>query len=120
MIVFCKVCKIQLTNKLVELKDFSLLSETDNEDYIPQGYYLIGNAGFSNMDDNKIIINVQDLLNSKNHSNASRLNGCCGLDGCDGLNKVCINNHEIGTERSDCWMPHLVLLEPELCSCQLL
>lgn len=64
MIVFCKVCKTQLTNNLVEIKDFSLLNEADSEDYIPQGYYLIGNAGFSNVDENKIIINNHIYMES--------------------------------------------------------
>jgi hypothetical protein len=34
----------------------------------------------------------------------------CGLDGMDGPNLVCVNGHEIGTEKSDCWMPHAAVL----------
>ncbi len=36
-----------------------------------------------------------------------------GNDGLDGNNSVCINNHEIGTEMSDCWQHHLVALDPD-------
>ncbi len=28
----------------------------------------------------------------------TRLNGCCGLDGCDGSNLVCARGHEVATE----------------------
>jgi hypothetical protein len=30
--------------------------------------------------------------------------------GCDGVNTVCGNGHEVGTECSDCWMPHFLHL----------
>jgi hypothetical protein len=34
-----------------------------------------------------------------------RLNGCCGLDGCDGPNRVCDCGADVGTQCDDCWMP---------------
>lgn len=43
-------------------------------------------------------INIDNLKLSKSHADLSRLNGYCGLDGLDGLNKVCLNEHEVGTE----------------------
>lgn len=54
-------------------------------------------------DDDQFILNSNDVINCQNHEDQSRLNGCCGLDGCDGPNQVCVNGHEIGTKRSDCW-----------------
>jgi len=54
-----------------------------------------------------IVLNLKDTINTKHHSDQSRLNGCCGLDGL-GMNTLCANGHEIGTERSDCWMPHYI------------
>ena len=48
------------------------------------------------------IINLKDLMNTS----APLGNGCCGQDGMDGLNTTCIHGHKIGTENSDCWMPH--------------
>ncbi len=61
-----------------------------------------------------IIINLTDLINTNYHSDTSKLNGCCGYDGLDGNNRVCKNNHQIGTENSDCWMSHFIALEPHL------
>jgi len=40
-----------------------------------------------------------------NSDNPRRLNGCCGLDGCDGPNKICLCGEHVGTEKSDCWTP---------------
>lgn len=34
---------------------------------------------------------LNDLINSKHHSDASCLNGCCALDGLDGLKILQIN-----------------------------
>ena len=31
------------------------------------------------------------------------LNGCCGLDGCDGPNQLCQCGAEVGTLLTDCW-----------------
>ncbi len=43
-----------------------------------------------------------------------RLNGCCGLDGCDGPNLVCRGcAAEVATERSDCWTLQEVVLVPD-------
>ncbi|MGE7024575.1 hypothetical protein, partial [Solibacillus cecembensis] len=82
--------------------------------YIPKGFYLIQEETAYEILKGSIIINIKDLINSNRHSDRSRLNGCCGLDGCDGMNGVCLHNHEIGTEFSDCWTLHCVILNPEL------
>jgi hypothetical protein len=50
-----------------------------------------------------VLVNLNDLVGTEHHQDRHRLNGCCGLDGCDGPNLVCPKGHEIGTERSDCW-----------------
>lgn len=114
MIVTCKNCSVTLTNNLIELKDKSLINENDGEDYIPEGFYIIGNEDYHSIMKDRIVINIKDLINSTNHWDRKRLNGCCGLDGTDGINKICINNHEICTEKSDCWMAHFVIFEPDL------
>src|SRR5262249_40013798 len=46
------------------------------------------------------------------HPDPRRRNGCCGMDGCDGMNLVCPEGHEVATERSDCWMAHAAWLDP--------
>lgn len=112
MRVYCRKCNLQLSNPLTELIDLSLINEGDQKDYIPVGYALYSNGNFFTGSKGKLIINLNDLLNTNNHPDHKRLNGCCGMDGMDGLNKVCLNGHEIGTSMEDCWMPHCIILEP--------
>ena len=115
MKLICISCNLEISKQVSELKDLNLLDKNDGHGYIPEGFYivddgityLVGLKGF-------IIINIKDLINSNHHPDQSRLSGCCGYDGCDGMNRICLNNHEIGTERSDCWMPHFVAFNPEL------
>lgn len=114
----CRTCGVEITSDLIELKDKSLINIEDGQDYIPKGFYLIEDqvSSITTVHEEKgtIVINIQDLINSEYHTNPSRLNGCCGYDGLDGFNRVCINHHEIGTEKSDCWMPHSIILQPNL------
>lgn len=42
-----------------------------------------------------------------------RLNGCCGLDGCDDPNMLCrVCTAEVGTMQSDCWTPLIFVPDP--------
>lgn len=91
-----------------------MINKKDGQDYVPKGFYLIQEETYYELIKGSIIININDLINSIHHSDRGRLNGCCGLDGCDGMNRVCLHNHEIGTEYSDCWNYHKVVLNPEL------
>lgn len=110
--IYCKTCQICLTPVLNELPADFICSLEEETDYLPQGFYKLNQ---NSMDwkaaEDTIIINVKDLIHAKNHDDYRRCFGCCGLDGCDGANKMCINGHEIATECSDCWMPHAVLFE---------
>ncbi|MBA4054094.1 MAG: hypothetical protein C0490_05220 [Marivirga sp.] len=117
MIIKCKYCQIELTENLVEVQGTVRLNEIDGSDLIPKGQFLVSNGGYYTGTENKIIINIKDLKNSKNHDDIRRLNGCCGLDGTDGLNKLCLNGHEIGTEKSDCWMAHAIVLDNDKIVC---
>lgn len=114
MIIKCKVCGINLTAELKPLGNTNFLREEDATDFVPSGYYYICEDDYF-IDQNKgIAINTNDKLNLRNHTDTSRLNGCCGLDGCDGLNQVCKNGHEVATERSDCWTAHSVIFDSNL------
>jgi hypothetical protein len=110
----CNECDIDLTEHLQEIIREDQLNDSDGKDYIPRGYYFISDGDCYAGSEKKIIINKSDLINARNHSNPARLNGCCGLDGTHGLNKLCVNGHEIATEKSDCWMPHAIIFEREL------
>jgi hypothetical protein len=42
-----------------------------------------------------------------------RLNGCCGLDGCDGPNLQCENcGTYVATKMTDCWQLHCIVFDP--------
>lgn len=113
MQLFCRKCNIPVSNILKELPESSLLNEQDGEEFIQKGYYVISSAEYFTDSEGKLIINIFDLLNCIDHPDASRLNGCCGLDGLNGINKVCINGHEIGTEKSDCWIANAFIFEKD-------
>ena len=113
MILLCARCQIPISSDIRELRDRNLISNEDGSDFVPRGYYFITRA-----DDDMIssqgefVLNLKDTINTKHHSDQSRLNGCCALDGLDGINTLCANGHEIGTECSDCWMPHYIHIPP--------
>jgi len=111
MKITCKQCSIELADELVEVLGPGQVREIDDQDFINQGKFFVSDGEYYAGTESDIIINLKDLKNSKNHTDASRLNGCCGLDGMDGRNKTCINGHEIGTEKSDCWMAHAFIFD---------
>ncbi|GKV70080.1 hypothetical protein NCCP2716_25780 [Sporosarcina sp. NCCP-2716] len=114
MKLVCKLCNLDVSKQVIELQDLKLLNKTDGQDLMPESFYIVANDEyFAPRDKGCFIINSKDVINSNFHSDQGRLNGCCGYDGCDGMNRVCLNNHEIGTECSDCWMSHFVAFNPE-------
>lgn len=117
--ILCKSCKTVISNELAALVDVTKLNQdTYGQDFIPQGFFIInGDNVVPTHIRKRIIINPRDLIHFNYHPDKSRLNGCCGKDGCDGNNIVCQNNHEIGTEMSDCWQLRLVALDPTLVEC---
>ena len=112
MIRRCARCKIQVSREIAPLPDASLISTEDGSDYLPTGFYTIGDEFFHSAQGH-YILNMQDVINLRDHPDSSRFSGCCQLDGLNGVNKVCENGHEIGTECSDCWMPHSIHMSPE-------
>jgi hypothetical protein len=115
MILSCSQCHVRITKNVEELRDRSTISETDGEPYLPAGFFLVCQPEDDVIrDSGDYVLNLTDMQNTKRHSDRSRLNGCCDLDGCDGLNILCTNGHEIGSEHSDCWMPHYIALSPSL------
>lgn len=112
MKLYCKTCGLPLTNEILYYNGNSF-GEADGQNFIQAGFYAISDGDYFTGSQGQFITNADDLLNIKDHPDRSRLNGCCGLDGCDGLNKVCMNGHEVATEKSDCWMPHVVIIEKD-------
>jgi hypothetical protein len=112
MKVYCKACMVQLTPELLEYTGNISEDAQDGHDYIPKGYYkicdgtwgyTIHKSGLCEDEKGQIIINVKDLINAVTHYDHSKTAGCCGLDGCNGPNKICTAGHEVATEHSDCW-----------------
>lgn len=54
-----------------------------------------------------------DVTGTKYTGIRLRMSGCCGPSGADGPNLLCAGcGAEVGTESSDCWTVHEVVLEP--------
>ena len=119
---YCKQCNLELTRELNELSDKSLLNNEPGFDYIPEGFFIFLNTSSplvpsSDSDGSlgrDVVINLKDLVNVRPHTDPTRTNGCCGLDGSDGFNTLCVNLHEVGTQSSDCWMAHECTLDAHL------
>jgi hypothetical protein len=108
------VCGVAVTNELQEITDISGLDKDSyGKDYLPKGVYSYSDKIFSHMNSLEIIVNNNDVINCNYHKDRSRLNGCCGKDGLDGPNRVCVNGHEVATEQSDCWTYHCTSFTPE-------
>jgi hypothetical protein len=107
----CALCPIQVSRVVTPLTDWASLSEEDGHPLLPEGQYLMSSmfldAGhtWDSITRDEIILNLDDVLNSQL---GGKRNGCCGLDGLDGINTFCLNGHPLGTEKSDCWMPHFI------------
>jgi hypothetical protein len=108
MKVYCKICQLPLSQE-VQWYEGQSFGTGDGMPYIQRGWYTMDTP------DNEgcIVINIEDGVNLQLHTLQSRINGCCGLDGLDGLNQLCANGHEVATERSDCWMTHQLAFEKE-------
>jgi hypothetical protein len=110
-IVRCCACGVPLSRSVQLLRDPSELDERDGQPHLPTGRFAISGGFFTGFD-GWLMLNLADAVNTRHHPDPGRHNGCCGLDGCDGPNTLCANGHEVGTERSDCWLPHVLLLDP--------
>ena len=110
MIFHCKKCGLALTSDLIELKDEKELCLEDEKDMIQQGLFFISKGEFEPERPGDFIVNLKDLINTKQTKKTDRLIGCCGPDGMAGYNILCMKGHEVGTERSDCWLPHHAVL----------
>ena len=61
----CKICKLEVSKKVIELDNLSFLNEDEGQDYIPEGYFIVddGIADITLKGSNII----KDLTNSKYH-----------------------------------------------------
>lgn len=104
----CNKCGTILTK---EIKNYSVeLCKEDGQDLIPEGATVQADE-WSN---GQWVINSKDALSMEVIDKPERLNGCCDLDGCDGLNLVCGTcKAEVATAKYDCWMPRHIIISNE-------
>jgi hypothetical protein len=114
MKLLCKLCGRELTSDLSPLEDLRRLSEEDGMPRIPKGYFHVSEPESDFDPEGSIVANLEDLTGANRAMDGRPYNGCCGVDGCDGLNLVCPSGHDVATEKSDCWMPHRAVFESEL------
>ncbi len=110
----CSTCGVALTGTLsLVSNDPGDLNETDGKPRLAEGgYYVAADDDWAA--DGHYVVNINDVINVGDHADPGRLNGCCGLDGCDGVNTICCNGHDVAIRRTDCWMPHYVSFVPAL------
>ena len=102
--IYCRECEVELTSELTEIPETDLRWE-ENEDIMAENNFSI----FMNPHTNKkSLLAANADYNLKKHPDLNRFFGCCGSDGSNGLNRLCINNHEVATEVSDCWTAHYI------------
>ena len=106
----CPVCRAAITRPLQLLEPSLALCTEDRKDAVPRGFFAINTPDYWTEGSDRVLVNLTDLVETRRHPDPHRLNGCCGLDGCDGPNLVCAMGHEVATEKSDCWMAHAAIL----------
>ena len=111
--LLCRECGAALSRALAETTSEAKYRHKDGEQVIPVGFFaraenvIIKNARFYGAKDGEVLVGVADLPFAL--AGGSR-NGCCGPTGMHGFNIMCENEHFVGTECGDCWMPHFVHL----------
>jgi uncharacterized protein (TIGR02996 family) len=107
----CARCYLPITRVVSLLVDEARLVHSDGADLVPQGYCWRATKGYYLGIEGHFCINLKDLVNTMPHPDMGRRVGCCGPSG-DAVNTVCTNGHEVGSECSECYMPHYLHLEP--------
>ena len=100
--MYCKKCNVKLTEELKEM-DYHTVTFPDEANAIPHGRF----TQYEYNSKISILISREEHF-MKNHANPGRFSGCCGSDGSNGMNKLCVNGHEVATEVSDCYTSYYI------------
>ena len=112
MHLVCRHCSTRLTANL-QLVPLAVQNEAMGEDLLPPGQLMKEDGSSFQHEAGYFLANVADAEQMQLTSDSRRLNGCCGLDGCDGPNLQCeICGTYVATKRTDCWTPHYVAFDP--------
>lgn len=113
MHLVCRRCTTHLTAKL-QLVLFAERNETIGESFLGSGTVMQEDGSYFQGKAGTFIAHTGDTLRLKLTTDSRRLNGCCGLDGCDGPNLQCeICDTYVATKITDCWMPHCIVFDPK-------
>lgn len=119
MFFMCAECKTPITKSVAFTSDEPPKVEEEDGwvDYPPRGLFAVGDPlgwrpelypGMPGY----YVFNISDVINTTREG--GRTIGCCGSDGMNGLNILCVNGHELGVEFSDCWQVyHYIHVPPE-------
>jgi RNA polymerase subunit RPABC4/transcription elongation factor Spt4 len=108
----CRQCSTRLTTDL-QLVPFIERNETMGEAFLCPGTVMQEDGSYFHGKAGNFIAHIDDTLRLKLTTDSSRLNGCCGLDGCDGPNLQCeVCDTYVATKMTDCWMPHCIVFDP--------
>ncbi|MFU8828176.1 MAG: hypothetical protein ACNA8P_01970 [Phycisphaerales bacterium] len=111
--ILCAACSRQLCVALRWINDDDEVCHEDGREMLPPStigrasYEPIADLEWHAMNDTDLLVQRSSLRNVLETGTRS---GCCGPDGGDGPNLSCNCGAIIGTEVSDCWMPHFVTL----------
>jgi len=108
----CPTCHQAITRELLPLPSDQRVCLDDEKPAVPPGFFAISDDNYWTDSDGCPLVNLADIINTRHYP--GRLGGCCGPDGRSGPNLLCSSGHEIGTERSDCWMAHAAVLLRDL------
>jgi hypothetical protein len=124
-VLYCKACGAPLTLPLTIVDEkapgVQRPAMLDQQDIMPPGqafvshsrWWLSGCGAGHVYKAPEIWMNLGDLSGEPRYTqHTERLNGCCGLDGGDGPNRICRCGAHIGTELSDCFTPRMFIPDP--------
>ena len=100
--IYCKKCNERLTEELSEVS-YEEIDFPEKEEAIPEGKFV-----FNKNNSTLSILTSRNQKLVNDHTDVHRFYGCCGSDGSNGLNKTCINKHEVATEFSDCYTSYYI------------
>ena len=110
----CPVCGQALTRPLAPLPPDQSICYEDGQPAVPPGYFAVSSDEYWTGSEGCPVVNLADLAGTAYHPDTRRRSGCCGPSGTEGPNLVCGRGHEVGAERSDCWMSHAAVLLREV------
>ena len=110
----CPVCQQPISRPVAPLPSEQAVCVEDGKPAVPAGRFVLSDDDHWTDSAGCPLLNLSDLTGVQYHPDLLRNSGCCGRDGCDGPNLLCLAGHEVGTERSDCWMAHAAVLLPSV------